>query len=467
MGNQASISSIKEDMTPVTFATNRYYTFIDSISTNRLKTIRSNRCRLDDYICYSFESLLDDCHTNDNEFKKFTNDDKRICISILIYYYWITIHGCPDPVNWNKLNKYHRSIAGAFQDKVSADQVVKKYISLEFRWNDLEYMKWDNDLWVPCQESSINCENFTRIIGSDPQIRTSSFRSVYTINVAREIGIYLDTLNDAASEFDKNKSHQMIKSTIQGEICFFDQKVRLIPFHNITADIYNSEYGNHEREHFFSHRLDINPNQDKSPLIEEYFDTLTCTRQYLADCIINLWCSKQDTITVISGPPSSGKNTLAKLIYELYKPFICFSGDYEHADKELIRACIYENDSILYNKEVIRFHHCRHLIVVSDIKYEAETLSGRKVKNIVLSKSIPKLKIRKDIITNISTNKQLGYVFGWILSKYRVEMLSPIKCKCVAQSCLDCINVNNDDQGCLISKINSAIVSKSIQEHTL
>jgi len=120
---------------------------------------------------------------------------------------------------------------------------------------------------------------------------------------------------------------------------------------------------------------------------------------------------------IISGPSACGKTTL------LYGPYACGIND---MDNKLAHVCCLDDVSVL-TEEFVKACTCTHLIVVSDLSEITDNYGDRKVMRLTLTDPIDFDDIIENVVTKLSTRKQLGSLLGWCLQNYDIDGFSSIR----------------------------------------
>jgi len=422
--------------TPISHIKDKYSIFISYILMNGNLSQKEKLKQFHE----GFPKFLNDFLSNDETFQKYDDDDKISCIGMLLYMQ------CTHP--WYILiepNSYKcflvasaitEAIAIAFYNRIPASTVITSYIRNNFISDKEGYIhQYINGKWYRSDKNSIILFDLSQLTNNTCKLHTFKLSNKLVVDGLDAINKYQDKLREECIKFSSpnSKLFENVYNKIILDAVIFNAASTTIPCRTVIVDPERGGIRLYQRDDIYNQRLGYDPEVKSDTLtkcVEKYIGNIKCDREQLANCIVSAGISTISNnrhLTIISGPRFSGKTTLLKVIKALFDQLV-YTGEY-YTTEDQGRTCLVDNIDTL-NEKGISTHPCNHLIVVQDSKNTdniCTIFGGRSVSRLNISEKIEN--IVTDIVTKISTKKELGVLLGWALKNHNIKIKPDINRK--------------------------------------
>lgn len=406
--------------TPDQYASNSYNSFIKLFSSGGgLKKFGLVK-DFQSYIDYEFGIFLEDFIVNDEEFQKYTTQEKKICVGCICFYHSSTPYNAKTYSEIiSNIPIFANTIGKLYNDSTPPVKVLDGYFTSKYTWDGSLFYKSSGSEWIPCLEEELSCDGFIKESGIDCIIRSCDCNSDFVRDAINEFSNYCKSLLKAAQTYDGSPDYTLAISSIKDLAKKFNIANNKIPCKSGPVNISKGSQRNYKLSDLFTVKLNYDPSKDVTDLVSKFLDNVTCDNKILATHMVRCGASVKRTLTIVSGPKQSGKSTILALSSALYGPYACTMADHvgNNVNYELVRTCCIDDPSFI-NETAVSSHPCDHLVVSCENTDIGETYGGRQVKHLVLSGSIDEDDVILDVITKLSTRKQLASLLGWCLTNY-------------------------------------------------
>lgn len=361
---------------------------------------------------YDLAIFLEDLLVNDEQIKKFDDDDVIKCLGIIIYNHITSLSLIGDnSKSWDRVN------LAAYFIQTDPNNLVRELVDGEFVWTGNSFYRWNGSVWSPCDECEVRLTDLDSKINFATDFSLPDSKDEKVQAAVAWIQGRIDALKVAAVNFNNDLS-KLIADLKQNPLSL-NGSPSIIPCRDFNVNFRSARAKTPSRKHLFSYRLSFNPSKDETELVTKFINSFKCDQKELANTIARWGCAVIPTITFVTGPGGSGKTALSEFTQALYGPFSVSSTiDNVDYDCDLVRTCFIELDGQeVPDEETIRNHPCSHLVIItnkSDIV--GDTYAGRRVCRLTFTGPIENSD--PTILTRICTRKHLGSALGWVLKNY-------------------------------------------------
>lgn len=248
-----------------------------------------------------FEDIIEEFVLNDEDFAKYEISNQSIICGLLAFYI-------------NNVLKSDVNDQVVFFDKayvlgLKPREAIFKFFARYYKWDGTNYYKYNDTecLWEKCE---FDMFPLGKGISCDLSIPSINFK-VWKIGVA-SIEKYIQSIFSA--RFDENE----IRAHIQSTITKFDVPNNIVYTKVNYFNLSTKTLGTINRTHRITSKLNYTPElRSRDTLTHRYLKGLRVSREPLQVQIAKI-ADNSDTVTIITGPPGSGKTTLCKIIQNLY-----------------------------------------------------------------------------------------------------------------------------------------------------
>ena len=424
MGNSTS--------SPDKLALQTFSSFIDELKSENLEGLTQDIESNTDHLLGIY---IEDFLVTSKELADLTIGDQVKCVGVILFLRSALFSRTKD-VPFSKREKVLRCMTiDGFVSNTHPSKVLTKYLSSVVRYDGTNFYKWEGNTWVQREECNVLLEDLSVDFACDKPITPNGIDHPMCTAASKVVNEYLGQLKDAIFAFNTGPARcDFLKSMKKEEASSFNMKYSAIPCYSSVFLTNKAKSRAYKPKDEFTVRLPFDISQNTSAINDEYFSTLcgpssNTDASSIANFIVSCGCRLSDSITIITGAPKSGKKTLLNLVQSLYGPYACGEADHNNGDVnyDFVRTCFYDNDDILSDEFLLQKHPCGHIVLVSnttDPTKIPKTFSGRSVRTITLSSTIPPLNQDKSIIDRLSTRKQLARFLGWAAENYNALKFS-------------------------------------------
>lgn len=303
------------------------------------------------------------------------------------------------------------SLGRIFSESGNYEKAIYDYITYKYIYDGNNFYEYTNR-WSKCLESDINCDDFATNTHCDIIVNSK------TINVDL-INNFMTDITDHASNF--NNFSEVI-SDIKNNIIKVNNLSGVILCNSYMINLEKKRSERYRRSNYIVSRLSYDPIMQTTTCVGEFISAFKCNSTILATNLL-LWGSNANSITILIGPKSSGKNTLSLLAKHLFQWQITFD-ELQQEDPDA-NTCFYRLNSPFPSEREIKNNHYSHLVFIynddDDPKIKME-YGGRKVNYFRLPNTIHKRKSNPfETILQNSSFEQLGSLLGWCLKNYDIS----------------------------------------------
>lgn len=245
--------------------------------------------------------VLEDFVLNNKKLRKFNKSIQTIICGLILFYRNIDLGP--------NMNHFNIFVDKCYVLGISPRDAILKYYSRFYKWDGHEYYKYnfETNLWVKCDFEPL-------------PLGTNLIKDISMFGLTSKIWEY--GRSAITSYLDKIRSCEIdvsdIVQSIQSKITIFDDQPNRIYTKEKFYDIINFTEGKIKRKDRITSTLDCQPTNDKkSDTISKYFRSLRTSRQELKSHILSMGIPSTN-ITIIYGPPGSGKTSLYQIIRNLF-----------------------------------------------------------------------------------------------------------------------------------------------------
>ena len=412
-GNTASSPS------PQMLALNTLNTFIEEIRAEASEGLFQNTKEYTDHL---FGILLEDFIITNKDLAALTVRDQIKCIgTILLTHYMFSLE-----VSGLVKKEHGRMIIRSFAEGRNPLDIITEYLSSVVRYDGTNLYGWEGDKWV---QSDVF--NLSEAFGCRFVVTTLGITQGIAPLACETVNEYLSKFNEAIRTFNSSTAHTHFFKAIKKNAFSFNMRENAIPCYSSVFLASKGKARAHKPKDEFTVRLPFDISRNISDIVDEYFSNICGPGRKtdaadVADFIVSCGCRLSDSITVITGPPESGKKTLLNLVRTMYGPYACSGPDHDGGDVDynLVRTCFYENDDLLFDENLVSNHPCQHIVLISEAHDLPKTYGYRSVRKLNLSQSIRPWKQERYIISRLSTRKHFASVLGWAAKKYNTVRFS-------------------------------------------
>lgn len=414
MGNIATSS--------IDYANETFDIFFNQLKLDDLEPITTDSRQ--NQIDHMFSVFVEDFIVNDKTFSGFPENDKIKCVAALLLTYsslsFELDNFCIKPP------QYIQALLEGFEYQEEPREILEGLLASTTRYDGRNFFKWVHNNWVKCEESDIVCSDCCADFGSKTNIRPLGLTNYFAVKGSASIQEYMSLFNKAVSSFDTSKFRSDYLASLKHTVTKFNTKTKAIPCHDHVILLDKCIGRLYKPADQFLVRLPFNINQMKSPHVENYFLELNAEDNNLANFILSCGSRLNNTLTIVYGPPASGKSTIVNLVRALYGPYACSEAEHTAGivNYDLVRTCFYDTDSPLKDPSLIKNHPCGHIVVVTDSYINPDILCSRLLRKLHFLDSIPVNNRKQNIILNLTTRKQLSHLLGWCLENYDTELFN-------------------------------------------
>jgi len=383
----------------------------------------------ENFFNHKFNLFLEDFIVNNNEFQVFKErgDNAIYCIGTLLLVHSLAI----EMTFKNKKFQWKPGkLCQKWADGMTTRDVLFDLFSLYFvimndgfakQNHDGKFYKWEtlSSHWIPCEEDNVRLiEDF--IDDFNINIVSCDFDSEWTERGRMWIQEKLNECINLIPLLNENR-HDFISLIRRKHQVIFNKSQTEISCHSFVVNIANGSITPHSMMDLFSIYLPYDPIKETTNLVSSFIHKISCSPNEIATTILRWGCRTEPSITLIIGPPSSGKTTLIEIAQVLYGSFATCETTHKSdiVDYDLVRTCFNDNESLLNDKNLIKNHPCRHLVFTClDDPKIGNTFGDRTVHYLKFNNSIDIHNRIPNITTKLSTRKQLGSLLGWCLANY-------------------------------------------------
>jgi len=402
----------------------------------------SNITLLSDYNQYISNVII-----NNQSYKYYTKQEKELFMACLCFLY--SIQKKFQLSNQQKQRDFNflYSICDFYKTSPDNNEIlkfIKEFLSKKYLFNGINFYEYLNGVWTICSEDKIynyidtnkilepHYEDFIWKTGCDIHVETFGSNDPSVIQGVENINIFLNKMEELVVEFDDFES---IVDLVKENIVSIHPINNIIPCKTKYIDLANKEIKSYEKSDNITMRLKYDPSTEKSKIVNTFLGAFKCNFSYLATTLMRFGTNDK-SITLIIGPTLSGKETLALLACQLFKPYVeCAHYDLILNDPK-VHTGIYRNDNFpFYNKESELKSHPYNQIVITCQKDPIPTrthFADREIHRLYLTGQIDSNKRKQYPLSKINNHHQLKCLLGFCLSYYN---------KYEFQS-----NINNDNE---------------------
>lgn len=361
---------------------------------------------------YRFSELLEDALVNNKTYRKLKEEEKVACVgSLLIYHAFVKDMLQNPPKDWNPL-----AFCEKFFEKVPTAKTLAQAVSINFWFENGQFYRWQNNLWVPCEESEVLLIDAHTKIDFDPTLETFGLTSPDVEAGRQWATVMLADLKAAVLAFNDDLSD--LFEIVKDRSMLPNQEPFALPCYKGVVDFSKGALREYKRSDLFTVKLPFDPIKKITPLTQKFLETFPCEKKILASTLVRWGYRGKRTLTILTGVDNSGKNTLAEYGRALYGPFACVEGD--DANFDLVRTCfVSEKEEEEDLEKFVREHPSVNLVYITNQPPECgPKFGGRRVHKLEFTESIPESDRKKNIIPRVTTRKQLAGGLGWCLTNY-------------------------------------------------
>ena len=407
---------MSEVQSPIEHVSLLYAGFVqDQIEARRRQMPGSGYLSFSEKSNHEFNVFLEDVIINDPVLEQYSRDLKwhelDACIGFLLLnqtvYNYVIEHGVL--LDWSVKGLCEAWYAN-IPSKVFLVQSLAKPFGIDGKGN---YYRWDGKLWRQCQESDVVCNLSDRQLNLEPF--THDFTSLvvqagknWVSGKLKEYRTALATIND-----DTIRTHVRDFNHIELNQAPHELQCRSCI---VNLEGKGKMAKAHDPKAYFSECLPYDLPLYTTDVTKQFVQSFDCFGKDLANALRRWGCRSEPTLTIIVGPPKSGKTALCQVAEKLYGPFATSRwSDHVYADYSMVRTCFLD-DQALPDEELIATHPCRNLVFTcSKLNHPGLTFGGRKVFVLCLGSEIdPALQV-PNIVTKMSTKTQLSSLLGLLL----------------------------------------------------
>jgi hypothetical protein len=391
---------------PARHATASYAKFLEPLAPEA----KGNNTK--DFIKYmdrEFNLFLEDFLLNDEQFQSFKEnpEDRRTCIAtILLTHTAFGFAMTTEKIGWNP-----SGFCDEWHEGTPAKNAVHELVALEYIYASGKFYKWNESTWEVCEESDLVVPtpkpNFNFTIGkvdfTSDEVEAARQWAQEKVNECKEALDNLDLSEVVTIVKDRNTKTNASKTKL--------------PCKTNTVNLAKFTAGANKRSNFFTVSLPYDAVKETTEVVKSFVSAFGCSSKDLATNVLRLGSRTTPLITIIVGPPSSGKTTLCKVLQSLYGPFATSSD----ADKtgsvnyDLVRTCFFDGVNLL-SEHCVAAHDCHNLVFTcTENPLLGDSYGGREVYTLVLDSPIDNEASNVDIVSKVTTLKQLGSLLGWCL----------------------------------------------------
>jgi hypothetical protein len=411
-------------MTPGTFACDIFGKYLESKQKD--STARTVTQQAFDH---GFAVFMEDFIVNNKTFAKFDAPTQKRVIGALFFFHCTmpdvdtvkTFQSPADALELGKASKYSAEVAKCYADAVPVADVCERYLKKTYVWDGTSFLRWVETAWVHCEGESLNCDDLVECGGLFCDLRDCGLDTPLVGDALSDMSEFLSCFADDVEEFCQSEKFAAALASIKSKPVAFDKPSLLIPGYSTVLDASSGGVRKHsQRDHILT-RLHYDVDQNETSVVTKLTRNFACDPTALATAILRCGVSTgQRTLTVISGPPASGRTTILKLVRALFDPYVCNGLEHDDGFDECVRACLCDDGSL--SEEEIANHPCEHLLLVarSDVTLEG-TFGGRTVTTLKLTGPVAQERVESTVLEHLTTRRQLGSLLGWCFSNCKLE----------------------------------------------
>jgi hypothetical protein len=410
MGNINSVS-------PAKLASESYGSFLKELHENTDALDVTNLAKSVDR---QFSLFLEDFMVNDEQFQKFTNKGKKICLAGLCF-----MHGSiPFDSKATSVSamvesaKYSEVVLNYFNDDKPASDILSGYVLSMYAYNGSSFFVWNNSEWVPCSETDVTIDGFVKGSALSTEMKSYGLTDPLLSKGLTEFTQYLKDLSDAVKSFRDSDTYTSVMANLKNDVKKFNFKPELISCFSGPVNVEDGSQRKYKPGDWVSVKLPYDPSKTTTDLVSTFVNSFKCDSKVLATHLIRCGVSVVPTLTIVTGPKGSGKTTFLEVVRALYGPYACSVGD---MDNKLARVCCLDDVSLL-SEDFVKKHSCDHLVVACDSLECDDFYGDRRVKRLTFTDPIDEDDLLENVVTKLTTRKQLGSLLGWCLQNYDVSL---------------------------------------------
>ena len=383
-----------------------------------------------------FSIFLEDFIQNDEEYLKFDEKDRKLCLASMIYLFKSS------PIDSNDLNfaKPGFTIVDGFCKGVSGAHIIQKALKAKYVRDGSDFYEWNDELktMTKCSDD-LNCDEFVTHVHHSVDSKFLDFSTETIVDAVADLNKFLGEVHSVAEVFvaASDKEEYLVKVKTKK----FSLESHIIPCCSGPFNITNGTLCKTSKGNYVAERLPYDPDQNTTPLVTGFVGKFKCSTESLATHLIRCGVDVDRTLTIICGPENSGKRTLVRVTKALY----------DSVEALKARTC-YVDESFLSDRSKSDDHPCAHLVVIcgdNDVLRstggvfdktssarstgsigdtfgelnDGNIFGNRILRKVSLAKPIKPDNRVEDISTKLNTNSELGALLGWAYKKCDLSKL--------------------------------------------
>src|SRR3972149_4325994 len=129
------------------------------------------------YLMNEFKIFLSDIMVNDKVFCQFDENEKPRFMGYILMRHLSFMQTESSPTMAKAINNNNiiNACCDSYDSKTSIVGTLNNHLSHKYCWDGSSFLRWDESQWVVCDESEINCDDFSQEINLTLPLETCGF----------------------------------------------------------------------------------------------------------------------------------------------------------------------------------------------------------------------------------------------------------------------------------------------------